>query len=401
MLSPSLQAENRRLKIAYNNYKNAFTESFLPTFSLSAQASKEYDRENRLSSWEEFRRADSSGRAEGNWNLFNTGKDALAYKSASLDWQTAQINFDQTVQQYVLEAAQIYYDLLLSQKLLNVYEEDLSIAQKQYEQDKLFYENGLKTRSDLLSSETNWRSSQLSVFSAKNDYANALKNFNIALNRPVDSPVQLDEKITLELSALPPLEQDLTQALANRYDARIERLALKQSDITRTLGNLETLPAVFVNLFAATGRGFDSHQLWDYNYGISAGISFDIGFLYFNKYRNRQNARLENESAHLEYEQFLRSLNNDVVQTRNALLLKMHSLEISKLRLESASQKFDATQLKYKNGLMSATDLTVARQELISAQVDYATLLSDLTLARLRYKHALGEPLYDYRPEEL
>ena len=194
MLSPSLQAENRRLKIAYNNYKNAFTESFLPTFSLSAQASKEYDRENRLSSWEEFRRADSSGRAEGNWNLFNTGKDALAYKSASLDWQTAQINFDQTVQQYVLEAAQIYYDLLLSQKLLNVYEEDLSIAQKQYEQDKLFYENGLKTRSDLLSSETNWRSSQLSVFSAKNDYANALKNFNIALNRPVDSPVQLDEK---------------------------------------------------------------------------------------------------------------------------------------------------------------------------------------------------------------
>lgn len=154
-------------------------------------------------------------------------------------------------------------------------------------------------------------------------------------------------------------------------------------------------------MFAATGRGFDSHQLWDYNYGISAGISFDIGFLYFNKYRNRQNARLENESAHLEYEQFLRSLNNDVVQTRNALLLKMHSLEISKLRLESASQKFDATQLKYKNGLMSATDLTVARQELISAQVDYATLLSDLTLSRLRYKHALGEPLYDYRPEEL
>ena len=51
--------------------------------------------------------------------------------------------------------------------------------------------------------------------------------------------------------------------------------------------------------------------------------------------------------------------------------------------------------------MMSATDLTVARQELISAQVDYATLLAELTLSRLRYRYALGEQLYAYQPEEL
>lgn len=155
----------------------------------------------------------------------------------------AKINYDSAVQQYVLEAAQTYYNLLLSQKLLQVYQEDLDVAFRQYQQDKILYENGLKTRSDLLSSETNWRSSQLA--------------------------------------------------------------------------------------------------------------------------------------------------------------LKMRSLEISKLRLQTATEKFDATQLKYKNGLMGATDLTVARQELISAQVDYATLLSELTLSRLRYQYALGEQLYDYKPEGL
>ena len=50
---------------------------------------------------------------------------------------------------------------------------------------------------------------------------------------------------------------------------------------------------------------------------------------------------------------------------------------------------------------MSATDLTVSRQEMISAQVDYATLLSELTITRLRYKYALGEKIYDYQPEDL
>lgn len=102
----------------------------------------------------------------------------------------------------------------------------------------------------------------------------------------------------------------------------------------------------------------------------------------------------------MEYEQFLRSVRDAVVEARNALLLKMRSLEISKLRLQAAEQKFEATQLKYKNGLMSATDLTVARQEMISAQVNYATLLSELTITRLRYQYALGEQIYDYKPED-
>lgn len=399
--SPRLKEQTNSLKSAQNTYKNAFTNAFLPTFSFAASADKTYNRYNRLSSWDDLNHASSSAHAQGGWNLFNSGKDALAYKSASLDWQTAQIEFEDGVQNLVLEAVQTYYDLLLGEKLLKVYRDDLQVAQKQYEQDKILYENGLKTRSDLLSSETNWRSSQLSLFSAQNDYENALKNFNIALNRSVESKAELDETISEELPSLPSLDEDLTAALAHRYDARTRRLRLRQSDVTKTINNLNTLPSVFVDLFAATGRGLNSHELWEYNYGVSAGISFDIGFFYLNKYRDRQNIRLANENAHLEYEQFLRSLRDAVVEARNALLLKMRSLEISKLRLDAAEQKFEATQLKYKNGLMSATDLTVARQEMISAQVSYATLLCELTISRLRYRYTLGEQIYDYKPENL
>ena len=68
-------------------------KAFLPSFSLSAQAGKDYDRDHRLSSWSEFRRADSSAQANGEWNLFNSGKDVLNYKSASLQWQIARIDY--------------------------------------------------------------------------------------------------------------------------------------------------------------------------------------------------------------------------------------------------------------------------------------------------------------------
>lgn len=399
--SPRLKAEINTLKKSHNTYKNAFTAAYLPTFSLGAEADKTYGRTEKPSSWPEFRRADSSAYATGTWNLFNSGKDMLGYKSASLDYQMAQISFDSGLQQHVLDAVQVYYDLLLSEKLLKVYQDDLTIAHKQYEQDKVLYDNGLKTRSDLLSSETSWRSSQLSLFSAQNDYANALKNFNISLNRPLETPVQLEENTSLHLPELPSLDADLTQALAHRYDARIRRLSLKQADLSKTIDSLNTLPNAYVNLFANTARGFNHHELWDYNYGISAGLSFDIGFFYLNKYRERKNIQITNQNDHLEYEQFLRSLRDAVVEARNALLLKMRSMEISDLRLKAATQKFEATQQKYKNGLMSATDLTVARQEMISAQVGFATLQSELLLTRLKYRYALGEKIYDYTPEDL
>ncbi len=399
--SPELKVRTNSLKISRNNYKNAFTNAFLPSFSVGASADKTYSRANRPSSWDEFTNANSSASASGSWTLFNSGKDTLNYKSASLDFQIEQINFDSGVQQFVLSAVQTYFDLLLEQKLLQVRKDDLEVVTKQYELDKKLYDNGIKTRSDLLQSETSWRSSQLSLFSAENDYANTLKNFNIAINRPVEAGVALDETIQLDLPQLPPLAQDITTALAHRYDARVERLRLKQADISQTLGRLDSLPSVFVNLFASTGRGFNSHELWDYNYGISAGISFDIGFFYLDKYRSRQNVDLRHSNELLEHEQFLRTLRDQVVQARNTLDLQMRSLEISKLRLEAATQKYEATQLKYKNGLMSATDLTFARQELINAQVEYVTLQCDLTLTRLRYRYALGEKIYDYQPEDL
>ena len=399
--SPKVASQKNILLNARANYQNAFTEAFLPSFSVSATADKTYTRPDNIRSWNELRHFDSNAKASGTWNLLNSGKDRLAYQSASLSYEAAQIAFDAFVQETVLSAVQMYYNLLLNKKLMEVYQADLEINRKQYEQDKVLYDNGLKTRSDLLSSETNYRSSQLSLFSAQNDYANALTAFNIALNQPTETEITLDGTLDKEVTPLPSLDTDLTNALAYRHDVREHRLQLKQEDIAFKQGKLNTLPSLFVDLFGSTGRGLNGHELWNYNYGISAGIMFDLGFLYIDKYRTRQNLARTHENAELEFEQFLRSIRDDVVQSRNALSLKMQSMEISDLRLQAAIQKFEATQTKYKNGLMSATDLTVAQQAMVSAQIEHARLLTDLEITRLRYQYAVGQNIFEYTLEDL
>ncbi len=399
--SPQVKAEHNKLLNARAIYQNAFTELFLPSFAVSAAANKTYTRPDNIHSWNELRHFDSNANASGTWNLLNSGKDRLTYQNASLSYEIAQIAFDAFVQQTVLSAVKVYYDLLLNQKLVEVYQTDLEINRKQYEQDKVLYDNGLKTRSDLLSSETNYRSSQLSLFSAQNDYANALTAFNIALNQPTETEVTLDETLDKTVTPLPSLDTDLTNALAHRHDVRERRLQLKQDDIVFKQGKLNTLPSLFVDLFGSTGRGLNGHELWNYNYGVAAGVTFDLGFFYVDKYRTRQNLARTHENAQLNFEQFLRSMRDDVVQTRNALALKMQSMEISDLRLQAATQKFEATQTKYKNGLMSATDLTVAQQAMVSAQIEHARLLTDLEITKLRYQYAIGQNIFEYTLEDL
>ncbi len=399
--SPKVASQKNMLLNARATYQNAFTEAFLPSFSVSATADKTYTRPDNIHSWNELRHFDSQANASGTWNLLNSGKDRLAYQDASLSYEMAQIAFDAFVQETVLSAVKMYYDLLLNQKLVEVYQADLEINHKQYEQDKVLYDNGLKTRSDLLSSETNYRSSQLSLFSAQNDYANALTAFNIALNQPTETEITLDETLDKTVTPLPSLDTDLTNALAHRHDVRERRLQLKQQDIAFKQGKLNTLPSLFVDLFGSTGRGLNGHELWNYNYGVAAGVTFDLGFFYIDKYRTRQNLARTHENAQLDFEQFLRSLRDDVVQTRNALALKMQSMEISDLRLQAATQKFEATQTKYKNGLMSATDLTVAQQAMVSAQIEHARLLTDLEITKLRYQYAVGQNIFEYTLEDL
>ncbi|MBO4556384.1 MAG: TolC family protein [Elusimicrobiales bacterium] len=399
--SPQVKSQSNSLLNAQADYKNAFISAFMPSFSMGASASKSYSNENKPGNFDEMSHFSTSGSASASWNIFNSGKDVLSYTNASLSYKISEIDFDSFIQETVLSAVQNYYNLLLNKKTLSVYKSNLQISKKRYEQDKLLYDNGLKTRSDLLSSETNYRSSQLSLFTAQNNYANALTAFNIALNQPIDTEISLDEKISQDIIKLPMLDKDLAKALEHRHDARKRRLQLEQQKINLKLGKLNTLPSLHAGLSASTGRGFNHHEQWGYNYGISAGISFDLGFFYINKMRQRHNLERNYENSLLNNEQFLRTLRDNVVQSRNTLELKMQSIKISELRVKSATQKFEATQNKYKNGLMSATDLTLALQEMTSAQVNHATLMTELAIAKLKYKYALGENIYTYLPEDL
>jgi len=370
---------------AENTYKNAFVDTFLPSFSLGLSGSSS-----------KFKDTSESGSFSASWDIYSIGKYD-GYETDRLTYEAAEISFESSIQGEVLSAVNYYYDLMLEKKLMKIYEQDLANAKKQYEQDLKLYNNGLSESANLLQSEASYKSSQLSYMSSKNDYADKLKDFNIAINRPPEEEVIVDEKVNAEIPDLPPLEEDYAYAVKHSYSIRQDRITLKTDDInTRKSLNTNYLSAS-VDMNAGTGRSFDYSDSWDWTYGISASIGFDLGFFGIDKKREKENILYAAQNDKLTYEQNLRDLRSSVIASRNSLIYKKESIDVYKLKYQISQEKFDKLQEKYKSGAASATDLSVARDDLIEAQINYEEQLCNITIAEMSYKNTLGKPIYEYK----
>ena len=142
--SPQVKSQSNSLLNAQSDYKNTFIAAFMPSFSMGASASKIYSRENKSGNLDEMSRFSTSGSASSSWNIFNSGKDLLSYKNASLSYQISEIDFDSFVQETILSAVQNYYNLLLNKKTLSVYKSNLQISKKGMSRTGCFMTTGLK-----------------------------------------------------------------------------------------------------------------------------------------------------------------------------------------------------------------------------------------------------------------
>ncbi len=390
--APQPQQALNDFKIARNTYLNSNTTLLLPQFSASVRGTKSYSGGSSLTS-DPLSYLETSAAGNANWNLISATKFFELDLSKSI-YNISRLTTQRQVQDYILQAVNIFYELVLREKEAAIYEEDLAVAKNQYDSDIKYYNNGLKMLSDLLQSEVNYRSAQIQLAEAQTAYLNALKNFNSPIGRAIDAPVKTDDDFNLNTGLLPPLAQDIALAMENNYEAQINKFTLQKENAQKKISRLNKLPSVFLDLFANTGRRFDEHENWRYDYGATAGIRFDLGFFYIDKARDIQNTSTEYENAKLAYEQTARSVRDNLVSARYDLENKMQTLELQKIRLDIARQSYDAVQKKYANGLADATALTLRRQELLTAQVSYARVLCDITLSRFKYKNALGEDLF-------
>lgn len=392
--SPEVRQARAAADAARNTYENSFITGFLPEASLAFDTQL-YDNETGKV---RLRRNDTDSSATVNWNLFNTGQDSVALKSARVALESAELGLKQAKQARSSAALDRFYSLLSSTDLLAVAEQDLADKLRQYELAKRLHEEGFKGLSDLLQSENNLKSSQLSLAQARASRFKALIDFNSYINREPDAEAALLYMRRKVEFAMPELALDLAFMQANLMDLQSARLSLESAQLSYKSTLLNNLPTFSVDAaWRKTGllglpEGSASPNP---SYGVAASLSVPLGFFWADKYRNVSSAKLGEDRARDALEQEERDARLALLKARTNLDVQLKKFSLYELRSSIARRKLDIVETNYKSGQATSTDLTVAQNDYLEAQNTFASAIYDTELMLAAYRMSRGELIWE------
>jgi outer membrane protein TolC len=292
----------------------------------------------------------------------------------------------------VSDVSKAFFDVLLSQKQLDILNEDIVRLQRSLKDAYSRYQAGA---------------------SDKTDY----KQATIALNNSIASRKQTEEAIkskTAYLKQIMGLGSDAQLALSydsSRYESeavidtnqkldfsnRIEYQLLQTQKSLSVVnvnyykwGFLPSLSAVGSYTWFYTSNSFGSL----YNKAIPngyVGLTFSLPIFQGNKrLQNLSKARLEVDRADLDITNTKNTINTEYVEALSGYKSSYTNWQLLKQNVSLASDVYKVVTLQYREGIKTYLDVIIAQSDLRTADLNYYNALFQVLSSKIDLEKALG-----------
>ncbi|OGR41736.1 MAG: hypothetical protein A2X35_12740 [Elusimicrobia bacterium GWA2_61_42] len=331
-------------------------------------------------------------------NLYNNFKDKLALDSSRSASKVYSYRLWQERQKAALASMQSYYGVLRKKRLLEVVRNSLASYQEQYEKVARYYKEGMKSYSDLLKSELNVRSSQLSEASSVENYRNSIMDLNLAVYRQPEEAAELADETFVSTAASAAAENDAAYAVEHRPELKVLRLEAERAGYASRRASLERLPDLSMDAYYDR-RGLGS---WgkaaagslNPNYYLNLSLSLSLGPATISERQSAFEARTGLERARRALYEAELQVRREVVSAGLALDTALKRYEVSSLAAGLSKASLEIVNTRYGEGRSGIVELAEAQRDDLQAGSDLANALYDLLLARAGYDKALGKQLW-------
>jgi hypothetical protein len=255
-----------------------------------------------------------------------------------------------------------YYDALYAKKVLELKEKAQERGEVQYKLIELSYENGMKSKDDLLLSRMYFNSTTIAKRMAESTYNNALTEMKKNMNMNLGNEVILTDKMDIEIT-----DEDLSEGLKSGMTNRIE--------MQKCLGQL-----MIYRINEDIVKDMNSHSHDDH--AEDEAELFKIG-------------------AEIELEETRQTVMTEIYQSYELLKATEDMLKESENLIHDAEEVVAIAQLKFDQGFGSDNALlqnlnlesssgTIV--ELIAAQENLSDVESQV--ANIRYNYSMAKVKY-------
>jgi outer membrane protein len=284
--------------------------------------------------------------------------------------------------------------VLLTQRVVQVRQEDLNRTREHLLQAQGFYRVGLKAKIDVTQAEVAVVNAQKALIQAENDVRQAWVNLAAAMGLEQAPAVTLKDDLETDRDHWK-LEDLRKEAL--EMDPQLNRL---RTVVRFWEAQVEGAKREFWPTLTGTvkygynnGAGYLYNNDETWNVGLQLNIPIFTGFQTQNKVAEYQ-ATLDQAKANADNLK-LAVVSNLQSQYLNQVLAEKQ-IEVTREALRSARENLELATGRYKAGVGSSLDVTDARGSYVQAENDYNLALYNYLIARFKVLRVIGRDPYLY-----
>lgn len=223
-----------------------------------------------------------------------------------------------------------------------------------------------------------------------NNQSNIQKERILSFNK-LEQIYQITPEQAPELPEFLRITVDEGRALKENPEYRLAEIVEEIADRITKQESTDFIPTISGSITAKRIWNSDNATLPDdYN---DIGGAVNLTWSIFNgteHYASLAAARYEQEKARLEREEIAREIQNRISDARQNVITSNEQVTISQQRLSAAKDVLDGTQSEYFSGTRTTTDLIIAQEEYLNAQLESVDITLNLFLAKIIYLETLG-----------
>ena len=288
-----------------------------------------------------------------------------------------------------------YYNYLSASEAVKVYENAIGLVEKNVALNQSLMENGKGLNASLMRSQSELENVRAQLNDVMNQADNARNYFNFLLNRPMNTPIEVEQTTDIEVLLK-------SQGLLGAKDSsRREELDMirQVEEIQATVISMNKKYWVpKVNAFLDLGSQAVDMEFSDksryYMVGLNVGIPIFNGFR--NNYKIRQSS-LDLKATQLNYQHVDQQLQLSVNVARNNLATAIRNYAASQERQKTAESYFNMIDRGYKEGVNSQIEFIDANNQLTASSLQVKinefkilTALAELERETAGYELGIG-----------
>ena len=324
--------------------------------------------------------------------VFNWGRTArmIEMSKAGLDLATDGVAMTKHLLSY--QAVPIFYGTVFFQEAIKVLDDNVNAFEKKLETARQRYDAGLASSFDI-----NLLQVQISSMRAQRlDFLNAIDKFRIAFNaltgRDTEAPFRPSAEFVFEPASFA-ADALIKEALANRVEFQQWKHQIDLNRASLELTKTADKPTVVAGFNYEFRNGYmpDMKKIRG-NWTASLSVSYPV----FDGFRTRtQVAEAESglRAVELRKTDLERTVAMEVQSALADIKVTEQKLEIERLKIKQAEDTLRIADERFRNGLLSATELIDAQNSLEGARLNALQLVYNHTLSKYNLYRACGRKL--------